>query len=76
MLETIKRLFFEWAYSRKCIHNLLQWLGKWTQLLDVKGIWRRLDRGTKGKGCRELVMVALAGLVYTTWKAAKNNIFE
>lgn len=50
--ETVKHIYFECPFSKKCILKLLQWLGKGTKQLDYKGIWRRLDRSTKGRECR------------------------
>lgn len=39
----------------------------------LKCMWIRLDRGTKVKGCREMVLTALAVLIYMGAQAATSK---
>ncbi|KAG5585599.1 hypothetical protein H5410_046033 [Solanum commersonii] len=42
--------------------NIVAW--KKNETTRLREIWRRLDRSTRGRGCRDLVLAALAAVVY------------
>ncbi|XP_070026682.1 uncharacterized protein [Nicotiana sylvestris] len=74
--ETIQHLFFECAFSKQCLHGVLNWMSIGLQLTDIAGIWKRMTRLIKGKRCREVVIAILAALVYWIWKARNNAIWD
>lgn len=59
--ETIQHLFFECAFSKQCLHGVLNWMR---------------CRLIKGKRCREIIIAILTTLLYCISKARDNVVWD
>ncbi|MCE0481313.1 hypothetical protein HAX54_038968, partial [Datura stramonium] len=51
----------------QCLEATVTWLDKGIVNRELMEIWKRLSRITKGRGCKDVVMVILAALLCRIW---------
>ncbi|XP_021770732.1 uncharacterized protein LOC110734914 [Chenopodium quinoa] len=73
-IESQQHLFFDCAYSRRCLLRISRWLGVQEIHFNIISTWKHWKRILKDSIVRKIGYASLAALVYYLW-AARNSVY-
>ncbi|XP_021729765.1 uncharacterized protein LOC110696721 [Chenopodium quinoa] len=74
-IESLQHLFFDCAYSRRCLLVICDWLKIQEGRFNIISTWKHWKKEFKDPILRKIGFASLAALVYYLW-SARNSFFK